>query len=520
MSYDNAARREIRYTLEGRDESPTDRARKQCETSFSTECSLFATEHSLLKTLEAPPYWSGSGERYDVEVKNVDERRRGQLRGGLLLGSSDAGSNVRKVTYGGIPMAKKSITGFTKKALEGAKAEADVIKKLHSDGGHHHIIQLVGSFWEEAYDNIYTSYILTWPVAVCDLDQHLDDVTWTLSVDDANITAEGAGAISRLEGLGLPPVLRGVSRDYIYESLVRRLQTIMGCLANAVRFLHANNIEHCDLKPSNVLLRHGQLYVTDFGISRDRSKRERTTTQFYPGHTRGYTAPEVLATASGDGMISPKEADIFSLGCIYLHILTVVYLSRSNGPHDDTPSHPLRYAVSLAMSGIGFGTTTASFNRNGQPTAQLPRGRPMSGHSQAITLATTLQVRGLAGKVLKQPQQALNKAVHTHLGRLKRSRDGKAFQEKEKLRRLRLSSTYHKDESFELVADMLLVDRGRRPAIEAVIERLGVFPGRCCRHCVRDTKLRRTKSQVIEHVENELKFIDRVLNYMGISTKA
>ena len=48
-----------------------------------------------------------------------------------------------------------------------------------------------------------------------------------------------------------------------------RLKECMGYLASAVKWMHENGIQHRDIKPANILLRPDQLYVTDFGISRN-----------------------------------------------------------------------------------------------------------------------------------------------------------------------------------------------------------------------------------------------------------
>lgn len=100
----------------------------------------------------------------------------------------------------------------------------------------------------------------------------------------------------------------------------------MGCVAKAVKWIHSQDVQHRDLKPQNVLLRPGQVDLTDFGISRARAS-ENTTTQSYYGHSAGYSAPEVSKMED----INPALADVYSLGCIYLHIVMVVHRGRESG---------------------------------------------------------------------------------------------------------------------------------------------------------------------------------------------
>lgn len=75
------------------------------------------------------------------------------------------------------------------------------------------------------------------------------------------------------------------------------------------------------LEAANILLHPNQLFSTDFGISRDRRKEERSTTEYHVGFSYGYAAPEVV----GEEKRNARETDIYSLGCVFLHILTAVY---------------------------------------------------------------------------------------------------------------------------------------------------------------------------------------------------
>lgn len=111
----------------------------------------------------------------------------------------------------------------------------------------------------------------------------------------------------------------------------RRLLKTMGCISQWIAWMHSKKIQHGDLKPPNILVRPGEIYITNFGISRDRSQVHHTTTDFHVGDTYGYSAPEI----TGQESYNPEEADIYSLGCVILHILTVVYelnkLAKSSG---------------------------------------------------------------------------------------------------------------------------------------------------------------------------------------------
>ena len=50
----------------------------------------------------------------------------------------------------------------------------------------------------------------------------------------------------------------------------------MGCIAKATQWMHGKRISHQDLKPANIIPRNGQLYLTDFGIIRERNGKDST----------------------------------------------------------------------------------------------------------------------------------------------------------------------------------------------------------------------------------------------------
>ena len=85
--------------------------------------------------------------------------------------------------------------------------------------------------------------------------------------------------------------------------------------------MHSQNFQHRDIKPANILLRPGRFLITDFGISRDRRLSAETTTELHAGGTLGYMPPEVR---DGDKN-NPAQTDIYSLGCVFLRIMSVIH---------------------------------------------------------------------------------------------------------------------------------------------------------------------------------------------------
>ena len=95
-------------------------------------------------------------------------------------------------------------------------------------------------------------------------------------------------------------------------------------IANAAAYFHLHGVIHRDLKPANILLASQtgtaeDVRVCDFGsariLHRHRGQDDVTTK---PTGTRHYMAPEVTRQEAYD-----TSADIWSIGAIFLHLLTL-----------------------------------------------------------------------------------------------------------------------------------------------------------------------------------------------------
>ncbi|KAJ4356688.1 uncharacterized protein N0V89_004724 [Didymosphaeria variabile] len=159
------------------------------------------------------------------------------------------------------------------KVLKEFERELGTLKKL----SHLHIVKLVGSYTDPRYVGLILS-----PVADCNLKQFLN-------------------------------------RDPLSPADRSFLPTFFGCLASALKYLHEKRIRHRDIKPQNILVKSHQVLLTDFGISRDWSNSEHSTTEGPTIKTLRYSAPEVAAE-----MPRNSSSDIWSLGCVYLEIWTVM----------------------------------------------------------------------------------------------------------------------------------------------------------------------------------------------------
>jgi serine/threonine protein kinase len=93
-----------------------------------------------------------------------------------------------------------------------------------------------------------------------------------------------------------------------------------GCLANGLDFIHRHTIRHKDIKPQNILIHEQRIIYTDFGIALDASQYGNTTTTGKSdAFTLRYCAPEVANCTKRN-----RKSDIFSLGCVFVDMLTVL----------------------------------------------------------------------------------------------------------------------------------------------------------------------------------------------------
>ncbi|KAF1962110.1 kinase-like protein [Byssothecium circinans] len=92
-----------------------------------------------------------------------------------------------------------------------------------------------------------------------------------------------------------------------------------GCLASTFAYLHAQTrkIRHRDVKPTNILVKGSQIFVSDFGISKDMWDDLTSTSGPVDARSWMYCAPEVAAEDTRG-----RSSDIFSLGCVFLEMAT------------------------------------------------------------------------------------------------------------------------------------------------------------------------------------------------------
>ena len=120
--------------------------------------------------------------------------------------------------------------------------------------------------------------------------------------------------------LVMPFVEGGTLRDYLFTHNHLTLDeagSILEQIASALQYAHNRGVIHCDVKPSNILLRpDGHAYLVDFGLA-----KAQADTDTHPHSGIGIGTPEYMAPEQLDG-INDHRSDTYSLGIILYQMLT------------------------------------------------------------------------------------------------------------------------------------------------------------------------------------------------------
>ncbi|CAN9479714.1 unnamed protein product [Alternaria alternata] len=247
--------------------------------------------------------WSGKGQHVTFSATDVIP-----LSHISHLGSSMSAS-VDKVLCRRVALARKTMKCDRRWTVTDALQEVYHLQNLR----HFHIVQLVGTYLQGRKFSI-----LMYPAADMHLETFLEDTVYM----DA------------------------------WASIGQRifLASTIGCLTSAVAFIHQHTTKHMDIKPQNILIRKTNLsgfqnkwrvYIADFGLSRSFASQDHSQTDGPTSRTPRYCAPEVYNYEQRG-----RSADVFSLGCVFLEILTViccrdlyVFADARRGDGDDESFH-------------------------------------------------------------------------------------------------------------------------------------------------------------------------------------
>lgn len=146
---------------------------------------------------------------------------------------------------------------------------------------------------------------------------------------------------------------KGNLRELVREAVSRRDEGILSqltsreCLrqiSEGVGYLHGCDIEHRDIKPTNILWdfsRFGKLrfIVSDFDLGHFSGEKSSHRTKY---GSMGWSAPELW-----EGENRTRAVDIFSLGCVFFYVLT-----RGGHPFDSPGDIKLQESIELWQGNI------------------------------------------------------------------------------------------------------------------------------------------------------------------------
>lgn len=139
--------------------------------------------------------------------------------------------------------------------------------------------------------------------------------------------AVNAIAPSVVENMPFPALVMGAAKGTLDENhLLKSWTDLFSAVKDILlgyHILHSNGIVHRDTKPSNMLMtRAGEVWITDFGMSRYIDKNIPVTRDRYTG-TYWYASPEILLNnLLDDGVDDFVKSDIWAVGASILHVLT------------------------------------------------------------------------------------------------------------------------------------------------------------------------------------------------------
>lgn len=211
--------------------------------------------------------------------------------------------------FGVVDKVKDNLTGLffarktflkTKEAEQSFENEMKALRIL-SQHRSEHVVNLVGYSSQLQSSSIFLS-----PVADMNLSQYLNT---------------------------------SIPTDSIVQSMMRQL----GCLANALEYLHSGfHMRHRDIKPQNILVCNpgdaapGRWLFSDFGLSKiQKAQPEIEDDENLQIGTKTYQPPEIYTP----GSTLSKSWDIWSLGCVFAEVLSFVIIGNASEFRDYRQKH-------------------------------------------------------------------------------------------------------------------------------------------------------------------------------------
>jgi hypothetical protein len=200
-------------------------------------------------------------------------------------------------------------------------------------------------------------------------------------------------------------LIRGTSLDRLIRSRSltseRALNHIDGILAG-LEAMHGAGVGHLDVKPSNVILRDGEVPVlVDFGLS-GRHLR--------PGcGTIDYSAPEVLGAVPDGYFATPQPTDMYAFGCLAFEAMTATLLFDGEDETEVLAGHLAHDGWPARLTPFAHTPETADFAKFIAACVRRdPRNRPTASQGRS---ALRRIVPGLARSAWPLSAQVVRRAA-------------------------------------------------------------------------------------------------------------
>lgn len=131
-----------------------------------------------------------------------------------------------------------------------------------------------------------------------------DNIVPLLGVEDDAIIYSYYPGVNLAEALDVGPI-----------PMTRSVKIITDVL-NALTYAHDHGVIHCDVKPSNILVRGEKALLADFGFAKDLALTAITDQNVLLG-TPSYMAPEQFR-----GDRSDPRSDLYAVGAVLYHMLS------------------------------------------------------------------------------------------------------------------------------------------------------------------------------------------------------
>ena len=145
-----------------------------------------------------------------------------------------------------------------------------------------------------------------------------------LPIQEAGRSGKMTYAVSPLvEGRSLRDLMRSGELDD------ERAWSVVSCVAETLDVAHPHGLVCRVLKPANVLLDEGRVYLAEFGVASERVGRLAMAAAGYEVSTPQYLAPEQV-----EGRDPDWRADIYALAVLIFEMLTGTTLLDARSPHE------------------------------------------------------------------------------------------------------------------------------------------------------------------------------------------